>query len=372
MDSLRSLLVIAFAGCLLLELSGYFPSQQQTVYAQSKDVQSEEKSIAVVNGKNILYRDYLQALRTMKQQSGRQTGQLALKSRTLNLMINQELLLQKAKEDNLTVEVTDEEIEEQIDKLANKYSNSRAEFEKLLENEGLTLSGVKANLKSRLKEQRTLQKEIEKLTADVKVTDDEVSEAYKKATGKKATGDKFAQNRSKLKKRLRQEKKKQALDQFLKRYRDKSEIKINSAELRAFQAVQSDNLEKAVKDYKKAIKQDPKKAYLYSNLAQAYQKQGKSELALKNHKRAVNKEPKNVESRFALGNFYLQIDAKEKAVKEFDKVSKLAENNFLIHYRLQKTYEKLGYKERAQAERKKIQALQKEAAKQREKRNEIE
>ncbi|SDC64585.1 MULTISPECIES: SurA N-terminal domain-containing protein [unclassified Candidatus Frackibacter] len=376
-DSLRDnskiliyIVVIAFAaGGLLVGVSGLFTNSKTQRQPASYN-QVTERNIAVVNGKGISYQEYLQVLQGMSQQYLGQIGStqlLALKSKVLDEMINQELLLQKAKEKDFNVEVSNEEVQTQIDKLINNYANSKADFEKILESRGLTLADVKADLKERIKQQKMLQKLATELKSGIKVTDQEIKTAYKKQTNKEELDDNFAKQKSEIKKQLMQQKTNQALTKLIEDYKAKAEIKINSPELRGFKAAQNKKFDKAIKNYKEALKQSGGRIYLYMNLADVYQKQGNNDLALETYQKALDKAPENAELRFALGNFYYQTGAKKKAVKQFDKASKLAGDDLLMHYRLLSIYQKMGYKEKSQAELSKIEAIQKKAAKERQK-----
>ncbi|SJZ72582.1 SurA N-terminal domain-containing protein [Selenihalanaerobacter shriftii] len=373
-DSLRNnsrilvyIVVVAFvAGGVLVGVSGLFnKSSSASQKRQTAQVQPGKQSIAIVNGKQISYTDYMQILQTMKRQYGGQISGnqiLALKNKVLDQLINQELLLQKAKEDNLKVEVTDKEVQKQLDTLINNYAKSKKEFEKILVDRGLTLSGVKADLKTRLREQKLLQKIVNKLQSGVKVTNKEVKEAYKKAKGQEKLGKEFEKNKAKLKANLQKQKANQALGKALNKYKKEVNIKVNSVELRAFRAAQKDNLDKAASEYKQALELSPNATYLYINLAQVYQKQNNNETALKTYKKALNKDPKNLELRFALGKYYYQTSKKEKAVNEFNKASELAGDNLIAHYRLQGFYKKMGYEEKAKEEMKKVREIQKKLA----------
>lgn len=366
------IVVIAFAGGgLLWGVSGYFnnsngsqsPQQKQTAYAQ----QGKQGNIAVVDGEEIPYKNYLQVLqRTQQQYRGQISNNqiLELKSSVLNQLINRKLLLQKAKRDNLEANVTDKEVEEQLDKYVSQYANSKEEFKKLLEKNGQSLSGFKAQLRNGLKDQKLLQKATKQFQSDVEVSDAELKAAYKKATGEEATGDKFEEQKDKIKQQVKSQKQKQAMNKALEEYKKDVEIKINSAELRAYEAAKNGNFQQAINDYEQALEQNQNKSYLYANLAQAYQKQGDNAAALNTYKKAVEKSPENANLRLALGKFYNKTEKEEKAVKQLDKASELAGNDIMVHYQLQRLYKKMGYEKKAEAELKKVKEMQQKAAEQ--------
>ncbi|MBM7623227.1 peptidylprolyl isomerase [Sporohalobacter salinus] len=457
------IVIIAFVGGgVLVGLSGYFtnssntPSQNQAAHAQQR-----KKNIAVVNGEQISYSDFQRGLQRFQQRSRRQIGNsqvLTIKNRVLQQMIDQRLLLQKAKEKDIKVKVSDKEVDTQLNKWIDSTSKSRDEIEKLLKDKGSSMTKIKEQLRKGMKKQRTLQKMIQQTQDDVEITDKELKNAYEKVTAshiliktdersdkkakakaekilaevkngkdfskaakeysegpsgekggklgtfghgkmvpgfekvafnlkkgeisqpvktkfgyhiikvidrKEAEGKEFTKAKPKLKKKLKQKKGKQAVEQLINNYREEADIEINSAELKAYRAAQNDNYEKAVTEYNKALNQGRTGAYVYSGLAQAYQQQDKKDKAIEIYKKAIEKSPEDSQIRFALSTLYQQTGKKDKAVKQLDKVAESAGDNLLVHYRLQALYKKLGHEKKAKEEMEKVKKLQKKASEKR-------
>ncbi|MCR4264274.1 MAG: SurA N-terminal domain-containing protein [Candidatus Roizmanbacteria bacterium] len=109
--------------------------------------------VATVNGVPI---SRITLLKEMESQIGDQV---------LDSLITRQLIVQEAKKQNITV--TDEEIDEEINKLKEQFTASGQDFDQLLELQGMTME--------RVREEIRLQKIIEKAVAgDTEVTDEEV------------------------------------------------------------------------------------------------------------------------------------------------------------------------------------------------------
>lgn len=375
-DSLRNnsriliyIVIIAFVGGgVLVGLSGYFNGSNSNAQSQNQTAHAQQQNIAVVNDKPIKYQDFQRGLQRFQQQSQRPIGNsqvLALKNRVLQQMIDQELLLQKAEEENITVNISDQEVETQLDNWIKSTGRSREEIENLLSDRGSSMAQVKKQLKEGMHKQKLINRMVQRAQDGVKVTEKELKDAYEKSTEKEAAGEEFTKIKSKLRKKLKQQKKKQAISQMVNNYREEADIEINSVEIKAYRAAQNENYDEAVAGYKDALDQGNEEAYIYSGLAQVYQQQDKTDKAIETYKKAIEKSPKDSQMKLALGNLYQQAGKEDKAVKQLDKVAESAGDNLLLHYRLQSLYKKMGYEEKAKAEMEKVKELQKKAVEKR-------
>jgi len=96
----------------------------------------------------------------------------SFKTQLLDYMIILEVLSQKSAE--LGIEVTDEELQKQIDSIKSMFGGDETQFQEALDGQGLTLEQFEKNLR----EQTLVQKAVEAVTGDVEVTDDEISSYY--------------------------------------------------------------------------------------------------------------------------------------------------------------------------------------------------
>ena len=220
-----------------------------------------------------------------------------------------------------------------------------------------------------------------------------------KVTDKKeAEGEEFENQKSKIKNKLLNEKKKKAFDKWISGKRDGAEVVINSKEIKGYNAQQAENYEQAIKSYKAALEENGRASYLYNNLAQSYQKQEKTDKAISTYEEAIEKYPEqvsfynslanlyqqqdqtdkaislyqdaleknkdNANLHLALGELYRKEEMKDKALEQYDKFSKLSGDNLMAHYRLYSVYKKMGLTEKAQTEMKKVKEIQAKKQKQ--------
>ncbi|NLU10807.1 MAG: peptidylprolyl isomerase [Tepidanaerobacter acetatoxydans] len=161
---------IAMAGCQNVE----------KVETQGKIIDGKEV-IAKVNDELILKSDYdrqvLQvksALEANGQDFSTGEGKKVLKEireKVLEAMINDQLILQQAEKDNITL--SEEEFEQAISDLE-QYHGGKDALDKYLEQQGLNRS----SFEKLVKEQLVISQFKEKLTSDIKVTDEEVKKFY--------------------------------------------------------------------------------------------------------------------------------------------------------------------------------------------------
>ncbi len=161
---------IAMAGCQNVE----------KVETQGKIIDGKEV-IAKVNDELILKSDYdrqvLQvksALEANGQDFSTGEGKKVLKEireKVLEAMINDQLILQQVEKDNITL--SEEEFEQAISDLE-QYHGGKDALDKYLEQQGLNRS----SFEKLVKEQLVISQFKEKLTSDIKVTDEEVKKFY--------------------------------------------------------------------------------------------------------------------------------------------------------------------------------------------------
>ncbi|MCL5291719.1 MAG: peptidyl-prolyl cis-trans isomerase [Actinobacteria bacterium] len=92
----------------------------------------------------------------------------------LDYLINEQLVRQQAEKEKVTV--TDKEVDGRFSEMQKSSKKSLKEIEKILKDQGTSV----AEFKDGLKTQMIAQKLVQKLTADVKVTDEEAKQYYEK------------------------------------------------------------------------------------------------------------------------------------------------------------------------------------------------
>ena len=161
---LRSVAVLLpLAGALLLGVAGC-----------KQEVQHSPDVWAVVNGKEIKRADVDKYYRTRVNPEGQEPSQeeaLSLKLNVLDELINNEILLERAKKLNL--EASDGEVEDKFTELKSPYTED--EFQRQLKERNVSVSDLKSDLRRQLSITKLLNREV---VAKISITDQDVSEFY--------------------------------------------------------------------------------------------------------------------------------------------------------------------------------------------------
>jgi len=98
----------------------------------------------------------------------------------------------------------------------------------------------------------------------------------------------------------------------------------------------------AEKEYKEALKGDPKSAEIYNNLGNLYKQRGDKNHALEMYKKATELNPNLWNVYYNMGTYYYEMDLFEEAELQFRKVVELKPDNIDSHSALADIYDKLG------------------------------
>jgi peptidyl-prolyl cis-trans isomerase SurA len=129
---------------------------------------------AVVNGKEIKRADVDKYYRTRVNPEGQEPSQeeaLSLKLNVLDELINNEILLERAKKLNL--EASDGEVEDKFTELKSPYTED--EFQRQLRERNVSVSDLKSDLRRQLSITKLLNREV---VAKISITDQDVTEFY--------------------------------------------------------------------------------------------------------------------------------------------------------------------------------------------------
>jgi peptidyl-prolyl cis-trans isomerase SurA len=152
---LASLLVLGLAGC-------------------KQEVQYSPDVWALVNGKEIKRDEVEKYYRTRVNPEGQEPSQeevLSLKLNVLDELINNEILLERAKK--LTLEASDGEVEDKFTEMKSPYTEE--EFQRQLKERGLSVDDLKKGLKRQLSTEKLLNREV---VAKITITDQDVTDFY--------------------------------------------------------------------------------------------------------------------------------------------------------------------------------------------------
>jgi peptidyl-prolyl cis-trans isomerase SurA len=159
----RAAVLLPLAGVLLFGGNGC-----------KQEVQHSPDVWAVVNGIEIKRDDVDKYYRTRVNPEGQQPSQeevLSLKLNVLDELINNEILLERAKKLNL--EASDGEVEDKFTEMKSPYTEE--EFQRQLKERGLSVDDLKKGLKRQLSTEKLLNREV---VAKISITDQDVNDFY--------------------------------------------------------------------------------------------------------------------------------------------------------------------------------------------------
>jgi peptidyl-prolyl cis-trans isomerase SurA len=159
----RAAVLLPFAGVMLLGVAGC-----------KQEVQHSPDVWALVNGKEIKRADVEKYYRTRVNPEGQEPSQeeaLSLKLNVLDELINNEILLERAKKLNL--EASDGEVEDKFTELKSPYTED--EFQRQLKERNVSVSDLKSDLRRQLSITKLLNREV---VAKISITDQDVTEFY--------------------------------------------------------------------------------------------------------------------------------------------------------------------------------------------------
>src|SRR5438034_7592818 len=140
----------------------------------NKQTQHAPDVWAMVNGKEIKREEVDKYYRTRVNPEGQEPSQeesLSQKLNVLDELINNEILLEKAKKLNL--EASDGEVEDKFTELKSPYTED--EFQRRLKDQAMTVEDLKLELRRQLSIQKLLNREV---VAKISITDQDVTDFY--------------------------------------------------------------------------------------------------------------------------------------------------------------------------------------------------
>jgi peptidyl-prolyl cis-trans isomerase SurA len=159
----RAAVLLPLAGVMLLGAAGC-----------KQEVQHSPDVWAGVNGKEIKRADVDKYYRTRVNPEGQEASQeeaLSLKLNVLDELINNEILLERAKKLNL--EASDGEVEDKFTELKSPYTED--EFQRQLKERNVSVGDLKNDLRRQLSITKLLNREV---VAKISITDQDVTEFY--------------------------------------------------------------------------------------------------------------------------------------------------------------------------------------------------
>src|SRR5246127_46369 len=159
----RAAVLLPLAGVMLLGVAGC-----------KQEVQHSPDVWAVVNGKEIKRADVDKYYRTRVNPEGQEPSQeeaLSLKLNVIDELVNNEILLERAKKLNL--EASDGEVEDKFTEMKSPYTEE--EFQRQRKGGGVSVDDLKRDLRRQLSIQKLLNREV---VAKISITDQDVTDFY--------------------------------------------------------------------------------------------------------------------------------------------------------------------------------------------------
>lgn len=142
--------------------------------------------------------------------------------------------------------------------------------------------------------------------------------------------------------------------------REKAQVVIHDAALRAYQLGRAGRLDQAIAAYREAILDNPHDGYLYYRLALLLEQVGAYDEALQAYADAANIQATDPFLWFALGSAYQEQGLYEQAKEAYINASELSPSNMQLHQFLADAFREMGFEELASAEQAKVDEIQKQ------------
>lgn len=164
-----------FSGKQAVRLAALAPLAALLFFAGCSQKSQPEAGVwASVNGKEIKREEVDKYYRTRVNPEGQEPSQeevLTLKLNVLDELVNNEILLQRAKK--LNMEASDGEVEDKFTEMKSPFTED--EFQRKLKEGGLTVDDLKRDLRRQLSIQKLLNREV---VAKISISDQDVTDFY--------------------------------------------------------------------------------------------------------------------------------------------------------------------------------------------------
>lgn len=343
---------------------GYGAYLNRSSSSPTADNSGSSPYIASVNGSKINTQEFYQVLQNQVAQNPQLDNSQAtsVKLNVLKSMIERRLILQKAQEMGIKSQVTDGDIENTVNNILESNDMERDEFIANLEKQNYTFNQLKEDIRTSLEQNDIIQKTIDKVRADIEVTEAEIKEQYKEENdGKEPAGEDYEEAKADIKQKLMNQKQNEAFNNWIEKIKVEADITINDPVLSGVYALQNKNYEKAIEKLNNVL-EDGSSPQIYNYLASAYSSNGQTEKTLEVYEKAIEDYPENGDLLVSLGQLYQEMGKDDEAIKTFEKASDVAERDFSTHYQLFIAFNKLGATEQAQKEMQIINDIQQQQA----------
>ncbi|MFN2340794.1 MAG: SurA N-terminal domain-containing protein [Halanaerobium sp.] len=341
--------------------------------------------IAEVNGMEISQQEYFSLLQQQAPQSNLDNSQvIPFRYNVLDALIERKLIISQAEELGVDVEVSEAEIDENYNNILEQNEMNDEELAEALSEQGYTIGELRDDIKSSLEDSKLITETIDQGIEEVEVTDQEIQELYQQrypenenveadTTSESALEDSAAETDSvetseeekpelaevsdELETEIKEQKRNQAVNDWLSELKSTAEITVNDPVLSAYYALENENYEEAVAQFSDFVDQEETDPNFYTYLAEAYEGQNNLEKAEEVYTNAIESFPDNNDIRFNFAQFLADRDNDDQAISQLDEISESAEDDFMTHYQLFMMYSRLGAEDKAQSAMEEVQRL---------------
>lgn len=347
--------------------------------------------IAEVNGREISQQEYFSLLQQQAPQSNLNSSQIIpFRYNVLNTLIERKLVLAEAEKLEIKVEISEAEIDENYNNILEQNDLNDQELADNLAEQGYTIGELREDIKASLKNNKLITKTINNGIGEVEVNEEEIKNLYaqrypaseskskdssldsdleaetpiKEENNEDSTSSEtrppLEEVRTELETELQNRKRNQAANNWINKLKSAAEITINEPVLSAYHALEKENYDSAVTQFKSFVDSEQTDPIFYNYLAQAYEGKNNYKKAEEVYEKAIAKYPENTNLKFNYTRYLIDQDQKELAVSQLDEISALAGDEFMTYYQLFMLYNQLGEEEKAQAAMEKIQKISQE------------
>ncbi len=321
---------------------------------------TQSQYIAQVNDKGITPEQYLSVLRSNASQASNltQTQVIPFRLNVLNAMIEREILLTEADKMDINVEVTDQEVEEEISEILEQNDMTKEELEENLSSQEYTYEQFKNDIRSNMVNSKKVNQVKQSTYSNIEVSEEEIKNRYEELYNESEDKPELEEVRTNIKEDLLDKKQNQVYSNWLENKKTEANVIINDPVLFAYNALDKGNYQVAIDSFKDLIDSENASVSIYTYLAQAYSGAEQYEQASDIYDTAIEEFPENWELRLNYGDYLAERGQKEKATEQYLNASEQAGSNIYAHYQLFMAFNNIGANDEAEKEMDKITELQ--------------
>lgn len=376
--------IIVYIVVIAFVISGGFMGYGAYLNNQGGGGQAPNQSpavIAEVNGMEISQQEYFSLLQQQAPQSNLSSSQIIpFRYNVLDALIERKLLMAQAEVLDISVEVSEAEIDENYNNILDQNEMTENELSEALAEQGYTIGDLREDIKASIEDSKTITQTIDQGIEEIEVSDEEIEELYQQRYPEPEAEEDLAEEsdsetesvqseaaederpeladvRDNLEQELRSQKRNQAINSWLAELKENAEITVNDPVLSAYHALENENYEQAVEEFSAFVEEEETDPIFYSYLAQAYEGQNNLERAKEVYQSAVESYPENTDLRFTYAQFLADQENNEDAIAQLDEIYAAAEDDFMTYYQLFMLYSRLGAEEKAQTAMEEVQRI---------------